>query len=94
MEPSFDTNNILLQNLAQLGHSTGSFAVNTSFGVLGFLNPAEKMVLNQVRKIVGQTLGSYGFGPGCYYVLPIFGPTTLRDSLGMIADTFLILLLI
>ena len=37
---------------------------------------------------MGQTLGSYGFGPGCYFVLPILGPTTMRDSVGLIADTF------
>ena len=37
---------------------------------------------------MGQTLGSYGIGPGCYFVLPILGPTTVRDSVGMIADTF------
>ena len=37
---------------------------------------------------MGQTLGSYGIGPGCYFVLPILGPTTVRDSIGLIADSF------
>ena len=37
---------------------------------------------------MGQTLGSYGIGTGCYFVLPFFGPTTARDSIGLIADTF------
>ena len=37
---------------------------------------------------MGQTLGLYGFSPGCYFVLPILGPTTARDSLGMLADSF------
>ena len=41
------------------------------------------------KEDVGQTLGSYGIGPGCYFVLPIFGPTTARDSIGLIADTFI-----
>ena len=82
-------NNILQGNLKQLGHSVGSFAINTTVGILGFLNPAEKMGLKPHKEDVGQTLGSYGIGPGCYYVLPIFGPTTARDSVGMIADTFL-----
>ena len=40
------------------------------------------------KEDVGQTLGSYGLGPGCYFVLPILGPTTVRDSFGMLADTF------
>ena len=81
-------NNILQGNLKQLGHSVGSFAVNTTVGVLGFLNPAERMGLKPHKEDVGQTLGSYGIGPGCYFVLPIFGPTTARDSVGLIADTF------
>lgn len=81
-------NNILQGNLSQLGHSVGSFAVNTTVGILGFLNPAERIGLKPHKEDVGQTLGSYGIGSGCYFVLPIFGPTTARDSLGLIADTF------
>ena len=82
-------NNILQGNLSQLGHSVGSFAINTTVGILGFLNPAEKIGLKPHKEDVGQTLGSYGVGPGCYFVLPIFGPTTVRDSVGLIADTFI-----
>ena len=81
-------NNILQGNLKQLGHSVGSFTVNTTVGILGFLNPAEKIGLKPHKEDVGQTLGSYGIGPGCYFVLPIFGPTTARDSVGLFADTF------
>jgi len=81
-------NNILQGNFNQLGHSVGSFVVNTSVGILGFLNPAEKMGLKPHKEDVGQTLGSYGVGTGCYFVLPILGPTTLRDSFGLIADSF------
>ena len=82
-------NNILQGNVNQLGHSLGSFAINTTVGILGFLNPAEKLGLKPHKEDVGQTLGSYGVGAGCYFVLPIFGPTTVRDSVGLIADTFL-----
>ena len=81
-------NNVLQGNLKQLGHSVGSFAVNTTVGILGFLNPAERIGLKPHKEDVGQTLGTYGIGPGCYFVLPIFGPTTARDSVGLIADTF------
>ena len=81
-------NNILQGNIKQLGHSVGSFAVNTTVGILGFLNPAEKIGLKPHKEDVGQTLGSYGIGPGCYFVLPILGPSTARDSLGLIADSF------
>ena len=82
-------NNILQGDLKQLGHSVRSFAINTTVGILGFLNPAEKIGLKPHKEDVGQTLGSYGIGPGCYFVLPIFGPTTARDSIGMFADTFI-----
>ena len=81
-------NNILQGNFKQLGHSVGSFTINTTVGILGFLNPAEKIGLKPNKEDVGQTLGSYGFGPGCYFVLPVLGPTTIRDSLGLLADTF------
>jgi phospholipid-binding lipoprotein MlaA len=81
-------NNILQGNFKQLGHTAGSFIVNTSVGILGFLNPAEKIGLKPHKEDVGQTLGTYGFGPGCYFVLPILGPSTARDAVGMLADTF------
>tara|TARA_Y100000591_G_C21566772_1_gene561375 strand:- start:2 stop:736 length:735 start_codon:yes stop_codon:yes gene_type:complete len=82
-------NNILQGNFNQLGHSIGSFALNTTVGVFGFLNPAEKIGLKPLKEDVGQTLGSYGIGPGCYFVLPLLGPTTIRDSVGLIADSFI-----
>ena len=81
-------NNILQGDFKQLGHSVGSFAINSTVGILGFLNPAERIGLKPNQEDVGQTLGTYGVGPGCYFVLPILGPTTARDSLGLIADTF------
>ncbi len=82
-------NNLLQGNFKQLGHSIGSFALNTTVGILGFLNPAEKLGLKPHKEDVGQTLGSYGIGPGCYFVLPVLGPTTVRDSIGLLADTFI-----
>lgn len=82
-------NNILQGNFKQLGHSVGSFALNTTVGIFGFLNPAEKIGLKPHKEDVGQTLGAYGIGTGCYFVLPILGPTTARDSLGLLADTYL-----
>ena len=81
-------NNVLQGDFEQLGHSIGSFVVNTSVGILGFLNPAEKLGLKPLKEDTGQTLGLYGVGPGCYFVLPILGPTTVRDTIGMFADTF------
>ena len=82
-------NNILQGEFKQLGHSIGSFAINTTVGILGIFNPAERIGLKPHKEDVGQTLGSYGIGPGCYFVLPILGPTTARDSIGLLADTFI-----
>ena len=82
-------NSLLQGDLKQFGHSTGSVLVNSTIGVLGFFNPAEKMGLKATKEDLGQTLGTYGVGPGCYLVLPVLGPSTARDSFGLIADTFI-----
>ena len=82
-------NSLLQGNFKEFGNATGSILINSTVGIFGLLNPAEKIGLKPHKEDVGQTLGSYGFGPGCYYVLPILGPTTLRDSIGLIADSFI-----
>ena len=79
-------NHLLQGELRLAGHATGSFVVNTTIGILGFGNPAAALGLENQKEDLGQTLGAYGVGGGCYFVLPILGPTTLRDSFGMIAD--------
>jgi phospholipid-binding lipoprotein MlaA len=81
-------NHLLQGNLREAGDATASFLINSTIGIIGLNNPAEKMGFKAQKEDVGQTLGSYGVGPGCYFVLPILGPTTARDSIGMIADTF------
>jgi len=82
-------NFILQKNFKGAFDATGSFVINSTVGVLGLGNPAAKLGFKVQKEDVGQTLGSYGFGPGCYFVLPIFGPTTARDSFGMIADSYM-----
>jgi phospholipid-binding lipoprotein MlaA len=68
----------------------GRFLVNSTVGVLGFGNPAKKYPkLNPGEEDLGQTLGVYGIGNGCYLVWPFLGPSTLRDSVGLVGDTFL-----
>ena len=81
-------NHILQGQWELAGESSASFFINSTIGVLGFGNPAAKMGLRNQQEDVGQTLGAYGVSAGCYFVLPILGPTTIRDSFGMIADTF------
>ena len=81
-------NHVLQGNLKGAGDATASFLINTTIGIVGLANPAEKLGLSAQKEDVGQTLGAYGFGPGCYFILPILGPTTARDSIGMLADSF------
>ena len=81
-------NHLAQGSFKEAGNATASFLINTTIGIIGFSNPAQKMGFTAQKEDVGQTLGSYGVGPGCYFVLPILGPTTARDSVGMIADTF------
>jgi len=79
-------NHLLQGEIRLAGHATGSFLINTTVGVLGLGNPAALMGLENQKEDLGQTLGAYGVGGGCYFVLPFLGPTTVRDSVGMIID--------
>ena len=82
-------NHLFQGNVRLAGDATASFLINSTVGIIGLANPAEKLGLKAQKEDVGQTLGTYGVGPGCYFVLPILGPTTARDSIGMIADSFI-----
>ena len=82
-------NHLFQGNFKGAGDATASFLINTTIGIIGFSNPAEKLGFKAQKEDVGQTLGAYGVGPGCYFVLPILGPTTARDSVGLIADSFI-----
>ena len=79
-------NHLFQGNLKGAADATGSFLINTTVGVLGFGNPAANLGLEAQKEDVGQTLGTYGVGGGCYFVLPILGPTTARDGVGMVLD--------
>ena len=79
-------NHLLQGEIRLASHATGSFLVNTTIGVLGFGNPAAALGLENQKEDLGQTLGTYGVGGGCYFVLPILGPTTVRDTFGMVFD--------
>ena len=67
------------------------FGINTTAGVLGFGDPAyDRWGLKPAKKEdLGQTLAVHGFGDGFYVVWPVFGSSTLRDSVGMVGDQFL-----
>ena len=79
-------NHVLQGEIRLASHATGSFLINTTIGVLGLGNPAALMGLENQKEDLGQTLGAYGVKGGCYFVLPFLGPTTVRDTVGMIVD--------
>lgn len=62
------------------------FGVNTTFGLAGVLDVASEMEIERHSEDFGQTLGYWGVGPGPFLVLPMFGPSTLRDALGLRVD--------
>jgi phospholipid-binding lipoprotein MlaA len=62
--------------------------VNTTIGIAGFFDPATHFGLEAHREDFGQTLGYWGVPPGPYLVLPVFGPSNPRDTVGLAADTF------
>ena len=72
---------------AALG-DTGRFLLNTTLGLGGLLDPATDIGLPRNDEDFGQTFGKWGIGAGPYFVVPLFGPTTLRDGVGSIADDF------
>tara|TARA_B100001057_G_C22578964_1_gene844194 strand:+ start:252 stop:869 length:618 start_codon:yes stop_codon:yes gene_type:complete len=82
-------NHVLQGNFKGAGDASASFLINTTIGIIGLANPAEKLGLKAQKEDVGQTLGAYGIGTGCYFVLPILGPTTARDTIGMLADSII-----
>ncbi len=80
-------NNILQGELKKAGINSGRFLINTTVGILGFIDVAHHLGFPDYQKEdYGQTLATMGVGPGCYLVLPIIGPSTVRDTTGSIAN--------
>jgi phospholipid-binding lipoprotein MlaA len=80
-------NNILQGDVKTAIINTGRLVVNTTVGLLGTVDVANKMGFPKYEKEdYGQTLGKWGVGPGCYVVLPVLGPSTVRDTAGSFAN--------
>lgn len=82
--------NIMQARVKTAGTELARFAVNSTLGVAGLNDVAkEKMGLEAKDEDLGQALGSYKIGHGFYIVWPLFGPSSLRDSIGFVGDRFL-----
>ena len=86
----------ILSNLLQgkgmaAGVEASRFVMNTAFGFGGLMNPAKnsKPIVETDDEDLGQTLGTWGMGEGFYIVWPILGPSTVRDTVGFVGDSFL-----
>ena len=79
-------NNILQGEFRKAGVNTGRFVINTTIGILGLADVAEGMGFSQYEKEdYGQSLAVAGVGPGCYLVLPVLGPSTVRDTISSVS---------
>ena len=84
------SNNVLQGEFNKAGNNVARFGINTTAGILGIFDPATRLGFeDQGKEDFGQTLGVWGTKSGCYFVLPILGPTTTRDAIGLVGNTIL-----
>lgn len=85
--PVWIVNETLQADFADAGDSTGRFVINTTLGIGGLFDVADRFgYLEQRQEDFGQTLAVYGVPEGPYIIIPFGGPTTLRDAAGSVVD--------
>ena len=87
--PLIFINDVLQGELERAETTLVRFLVNSTIGVLGLFDVAADMGYPYHNEDFGQTLGAHGVGEGFYLVLPIFGPSSPRDGIGMLVDHYL-----
>lgn len=85
-QPSYVLNNLLQFRLGQATHNTLRFVVNSTVGLGGILDPATAIGLDARETDFGETLHIYGVPEGDFVMLPVFGPSTTRDTMGLVVD--------
>ncbi len=81
-------NNLLQFKIGRAFSDLGRVAINTTIGIGGLFDVASNMNLPRYGEDFGQTLGAWGVASGPYLVLPVIGPSSARDSVGVVADWF------
>jgi len=89
---NIDDINVLANDLLQLkfrdaASDSGRLLINTTVGLVGIIDVASSIGLTKNEEDFGQTFGRWGVGAGPYVVLPFFGPSSVRDSFGLVLDT-------
>ena len=80
-------NNILQGDLKAAGNNSIRFIINSTIGIVGIFDPANALGFEKLEKEdFGQTFGTMGIGEGCYLVLPVLGPSTVRDTVGSLVS--------
>jgi len=87
-DPYIGLNNLLQGKPVAAASDAARFVLNTTIGFLGVSDPATEMGFPKHNEDFGQTLGVWGFGPGPYVVLPLLGPSNLRDGFGRAAEAY------
>jgi phospholipid-binding lipoprotein MlaA len=87
--PVILANDLLQGQWKRAGNTVSRFAVNTTVGVGGLFDVATKEGIARHKEDFGQTMATYGVGPGPYIVLPFLGPTSLRDTVARLPDHYL-----
>ncbi|HEY2401885.1 MAG TPA: VacJ family lipoprotein [Steroidobacteraceae bacterium] len=82
-------NDLLQLKFKGFGEDTGRFLLNTTVGIGGLFDPATKVGLEKHEEDLGQTFGYWGAKPGPYFMIPILGPSDVRDGIGKVGDGFL-----
>ncbi len=86
--PTTLANNLLQADLSGAGNTLTRFFANTLFGLGGLIDVAAMDGVNYREEDFGQTLGVWGVGNGPYLVLPLLGPSSVRDTTGLLVDTY------
>lgn len=86
-EPVTVVNDLLQLRPRDAARSLGRFALNTTLGLGGLFDPARRLGLERHETDFGETLGAWGVPSGPYLVIPLLGPTTVRDAVGGAVDT-------
>ncbi|MEQ6916553.1 MlaA family lipoprotein [Halomonas aquatica] len=81
-------NSLLQGKGTNAGVATGRFLINSTLGIGGLFDIATRMEITGREEDFGQTLGAWGVGEGAYLVLPLLGPSTLRDTAGLPVDMY------
>ncbi len=87
-EPITIINDLLQLKIKKAGVDTGRLLLNSTVGLLGFFDVASKAGLQRQPEDFGQTLGTWGVPPGPYVVLPLIGPSNVRDAFSLVPDSF------